>query len=132
MRHTKVCAAVAAVLCSALATESVRAAPGGKDDSARLRKALTVNGILRHEKAFQAIARRSGGIRAAGTVGYDRSVDYVTRELRRSATRSSCSSSHFRSSRSWATPPSFGTPLARAPSRPVPSSAPARTRAMVT
>jgi hypothetical protein len=29
---------------------------------------------VKHERAFQEIANRSGGIRAAGTAGYNRSV----------------------------------------------------------
>ena len=33
-----------------------------RGDEARLRQALTVEGILKHERALQAIANRSGGI----------------------------------------------------------------------
>jgi hypothetical protein len=36
-----------------------------------LRKAVTVNGILRHERAFQAIANANMGTRVSGTAGYD-------------------------------------------------------------
>ena len=42
-----------------------------------LRNAVTVNGILQHERAFQRIANDNGGTRASGTPGYDASADYV-------------------------------------------------------
>jgi Zn-dependent M28 family amino/carboxypeptidase len=47
----------------------------------RLRDALTVNGILRHERALQFIANASGGTRASGTPGFEASADYVKRQL---------------------------------------------------
>jgi Zn-dependent M28 family amino/carboxypeptidase len=46
-----------------------------------LRKAVTVNGILRHERAFQAIANANVGTRVSGTAGYDQSAEYVKRQL---------------------------------------------------
>ena len=49
----------------------------------KLRQAVTVNGILQHERAFQRIANQNGGTRASGTPGYDASVDYVAQRLRR-------------------------------------------------
>jgi len=49
----------------------------------RLREAVTVNGILQHERAFQRIANQNGGTRASGTPGYDASVRYVAQRLRR-------------------------------------------------
>ncbi len=50
--------------------------------SARLRSAVTVSGLMQHERRFQAIAEENGGNRAAGTPGYDASAAYVARELR--------------------------------------------------
>ena len=47
----------------------------------RLREAVTVNGILGHERAFQRIANRNGGTRASGTSGYDASAAYVKGRL---------------------------------------------------
>lgn len=47
----------------------------------KLRKAVTVNGILKHERALQRIANNNGGSRAAGTPGYDASVEYVIDKL---------------------------------------------------
>ncbi|MFD0203726.1 MULTISPECIES: M28 family metallopeptidase [Saccharothrix] len=47
-----------------------------------LTKNVTANGVHRHLIAFQRIADRNGGNRAAGTSGYDASVDYVAGKLR--------------------------------------------------
>lgn len=67
---------------SALAVAQASPAAAAERDEVRLRKALTVDNILKHERAFQEIATRSGGNRAAGTVGYDRSARYVADQLR--------------------------------------------------
>ena len=50
-------------------------------DTERLRRGVTVNGILQHERAFQAIANANGGTRASGTPGYDASLAYVKARL---------------------------------------------------
>jgi len=47
----------------------------------KLRKAVTVSGILRHERALQRIANQNDGTRASGTPGYQASVDYVVRKM---------------------------------------------------
>ncbi|HYN16848.1 MAG TPA: M20/M25/M40 family metallo-hydrolase, partial [Actinomycetes bacterium] len=47
----------------------------------RLRNAVTVSGILAHERIFQRIANQNGGTRASGTPGYDASAAYVKRRL---------------------------------------------------
>ena len=47
----------------------------------KLLECVTVDGVLEHEKAFQAIADANGGNRAAGLPGYDASVDYVVETL---------------------------------------------------
>ncbi len=52
-----------------------------KVNSAALRDAVTVDGIRDHLQAFQAIADANGGTRAAGTPGYDASVEYVAATL---------------------------------------------------
>src|SRR6187551_3840411 len=57
------------------------AAPTATDTSA-LRNAVTVNGILKHEKALQQIANANDGTRASGTPGFDASRDYVAGKLR--------------------------------------------------
>src|SRR5829696_8649408 len=46
-----------------------------------LRAAVTMDGIRSHLAALQAVADRHGGNRAAGTPGYDASVDYVVGQL---------------------------------------------------
>jgi hypothetical protein len=51
-------------------------------DSAKLREAVTLKNIHKHQQALQDIASANGGTRASGTPGYDRSVDYVVRKLR--------------------------------------------------
>jgi Zn-dependent M28 family amino/carboxypeptidase len=55
-------------------------------DTTALRNAVTVKGILAHENAFQKIATRNkvDGVatRAAGTPGYEASVEYVAGKLR--------------------------------------------------
>ena len=50
-------------------------------NTARLRKAVTVNGILAHERALQRIANRNDGTRASGTPGFRQSADYVKGQL---------------------------------------------------
>jgi hypothetical protein len=46
--------------------------------SKKLRAAVTVDGILEHQRAFQRIATFTGGNRLSGTQGYDASARYVT------------------------------------------------------
>ena len=50
-------------------------------DSSQLTGAVTAEGILQHEREFQAIADANGGTRASGTPGYDASADYVVEQL---------------------------------------------------
>jgi Zn-dependent M28 family amino/carboxypeptidase len=42
-----------------------------------LLECITLDGVRSHQAAFQAIADANGGTRAAGTTGYDASIDYV-------------------------------------------------------
>ena len=51
--------------------------------SAELRAAVTTKGILKHMRKLQGIANANGGIRAAGTPGFDASANYVARKLDR-------------------------------------------------
>jgi Zn-dependent M28 family amino/carboxypeptidase len=76
------CLAAGAVL-SLLAVAEPAAAQLTEVNSQRLRSAVTVNGILQHERAFQTIANMNGGTRASGTAGYEASVDYVAARLER-------------------------------------------------
>lgn len=50
-------------------------------NTSRLRDAVTVGGILSHERVFQRIANNNEGTRASGTTGYKQSVNYVERTL---------------------------------------------------
>jgi Zn-dependent M28 family amino/carboxypeptidase len=50
-------------------------------DTTSLEQAVTVDGILEHLVALQAIADANGGTRASGTPGYEASVDYVVSQL---------------------------------------------------
>jgi hypothetical protein len=50
--------------------------------SAHLLDAAASEGAIRHLRALQDIASVSGGNRAAGTPGYDRSAEYVTERLK--------------------------------------------------
>lgn len=55
----------------------------GGPSTAKLLKAVTVSGILQHERALQRIANNNGGTRASGTPGYDASAAYVSDQLRK-------------------------------------------------
>lgn len=52
-------------------------------DTAKLLKAVTVSGILQHERVLQRIANKNGGTRASGTPGFDASAAYVSDQLRK-------------------------------------------------
>jgi Zn-dependent M28 family amino/carboxypeptidase len=54
-----------------------------KVNSGKLRKGVTLDGILEHERALQDIAIANEDNRAATTPGYDASVAYVQRRLQR-------------------------------------------------
>jgi Zn-dependent M28 family amino/carboxypeptidase len=47
----------------------------------KLANAVTVNGIIRHERALANIAERNGGTRVSGSPGFDKSRDYVVGQL---------------------------------------------------
>ncbi len=76
-------AALVTSLIAATMIVPVSAATAAVDDvnTTKLTKAVTVNGILTHERALQRIANANGGTRASGTPGYEASVKYVKSEL---------------------------------------------------
>ena len=47
----------------------------------KLLECVTLEGVREHQAAFQAIANANGGTRAAGTPGYDASVEYVVERM---------------------------------------------------
>jgi Zn-dependent M28 family amino/carboxypeptidase len=51
-------------------------------DTTVLRNAVSVERIIKHERAFQKIADSNGGTRVTGTQGYDASAAYVEGKLR--------------------------------------------------
>lgn len=47
----------------------------------KLLECVTLEGVRKHQAAFQAIADANGGTRAAGTPGYEQSVNYVVEKM---------------------------------------------------
>ncbi|WP_010147637.1 M28 family peptidase [Serinicoccus profundi] len=88
-RRTLGAAAAAALITTSLVAVPSGAAPAGKTgcDSrtnntyAKLLECVTLDGVLEHMEAFQAIADAHGGNRASDTPGYQASVDYVVETL---------------------------------------------------
>ena len=81
MRKLTIAAVVAATLGATLLPGiNVPAAVGTNTQA--LREAVTVSGIMQHQRRFQAIADANGDTRASGTPGYDASANYVARRLR--------------------------------------------------
>ncbi|EWY41201.1 aminopeptidase Y [Skermanella stibiiresistens SB22] len=77
-------AALAGALClSALPGLAADLKSTDLDSTAALREAVTIDGVMDHLRAFQAIADANGGNRAAGRPGYDRSADHVAALLER-------------------------------------------------
>ena len=51
------------------------------DTFEKLMECVTLSGVREHQAALQAIADDNGGIRAAGTPGYEDSVEYVVQKM---------------------------------------------------
>jgi len=71
----------AALVAAALTLSGVAAASAAERNAAPLVRAVTLDGIMRHLKAFQRIADRHGGNRSVGTFGYFASFRYVSLAL---------------------------------------------------
>jgi Zn-dependent M28 family amino/carboxypeptidase len=74
-----------AIPAAALLLVTLAATPAAAVDtvnSKKLRDAVTVGGILGHERALQRIANTNGGTRASGTPGYAASAAYVKNTLK--------------------------------------------------
>jgi len=68
----------AVVVCVALVAGSMPAsADPNNNNSQKLRRAVTVEGILEHEEALQGFADDAAGNRLSGAPGHDASVEYV-------------------------------------------------------
>jgi Zn-dependent M28 family amino/carboxypeptidase len=72
-----------AVVCAGLAILVLAPSAFALDEvnTKKLRNAVTVNGILGHERALQQIANLNGGTRASGTPGFQASLNYVKGRL---------------------------------------------------
>jgi Zn-dependent M28 family amino/carboxypeptidase len=75
-------AAALALVAAPIASAGPSAEPEGPALAKKLVKAVSANGVNRHLIAFQRLSDRNGGSRAAGTPGYDASVEYVAGKLR--------------------------------------------------
>ena len=69
LRPIRLLVALAVLACVAIAPAATTAA---SDPAAQMRKIITVKGMLKHENALQQIADQNGGVRTAGTPGFDR------------------------------------------------------------
>jgi Zn-dependent M28 family amino/carboxypeptidase len=87
MHHRRV--AVVGALAASLAFTSSASADLDEVNTKKLRKGVTVNGILQHEKALQQIANANGGTRASGTPGYEASLAYVQERLKKAGYKTS-------------------------------------------
>jgi Zn-dependent M28 family amino/carboxypeptidase len=72
---------LAGLVVVAVAVPSTAATAVDDVNTRKLERAVTVNGILQHERVFQRIANNNGGNRASGTPGYDASAAYVAQRL---------------------------------------------------
>ncbi|WP_033436858.1 M28 family metallopeptidase [Saccharothrix sp. NRRL B-16314] len=84
IRRAAILAASASLALVAVPVGNVASAAGldGPKLAKNLTKNVTLEGVNRHLIAFQRIADRNDGNRAAGTTGYDASVEYVAGKLR--------------------------------------------------
>jgi Zn-dependent M28 family amino/carboxypeptidase len=74
---------IAASLAYAPTTTAAPASCNNRNNNthAKLLECVTVEGVREHQAAFQQIANANGGTRAAGTPGYEESVDYVVEKM---------------------------------------------------
>ena len=79
----KIALAVTGVLLSVGLLSPLQASAIDHVNTSKLRKAVTVSGILQHERALQRIANNNDGTRASGTPGYKASANYVVKKLRK-------------------------------------------------
>ncbi|MGW4462226.1 M28 family metallopeptidase [Micromonospora sp. NPDC004704] len=88
-RRRLLAAGTAMVLGVVVAAPPAQATGGGSGafQSWLVRKAVTANGVLHHLKELQKISDRNGGNRASGSPGYNKSVDYAEKVLRKAGYR---------------------------------------------
>jgi Zn-dependent M28 family amino/carboxypeptidase len=73
--------AVGAPVASAAPPTAAICEARANDNLKKLLECVTLEGVREHQAAFQAIANANGGTRAAGTPGYEDSVDYVVERM---------------------------------------------------
>src|SRR5687768_7536315 len=78
-KQARALAVLAVAVCALIVAQAVPSAT--PIDSAALREAVTVAGIMEHQQAFQAIADVNEDTRVAGSMGYDDSLEYVRSQL---------------------------------------------------
>lgn len=66
---------------SALSADDASCETRVNNTQEKLLQCVTLNGVRRHQAALQAIADANGGVRAAGTPGYDQSVAYIVDKM---------------------------------------------------
>jgi Zn-dependent M28 family amino/carboxypeptidase len=81
MRKPVIITVVATAAALLLPTQAAQAVD--EINTKRLRDAVTVNGILGHQRALQRIATANNGTRASGTPGFEASLNYVKGELKK-------------------------------------------------
>ncbi|MHA7304356.1 M28 family peptidase [Arthrobacter sp. TMN-49] len=74
---------VAGVVVAAMLVPVTAASAVDDVNTNKLRKSVTVSGILAHERVLQRIANNNDGTRASGTPGYAASADYVKKQLKK-------------------------------------------------
>lgn len=74
---------VAGVVVAAMLVPVTAASAVDDVNTNKLRKSVTVSGIMAHERVLQRIAKNNGGTRASGTPGYAASADYVKKQLKK-------------------------------------------------
>ena len=85
-RGARLAATAALALGGLLVPSAVQAGPAACDTRVnntheKLQECVTLAGVREHQAAFQEIADDNGGVRAAGTRGYDESVEYVVETM---------------------------------------------------
>ena len=81
MRKKSLVIQIAVLSIMAVLISSTLVSAAVKVDTSELREAVTVEGVRAHQQALQDIADANGGIRLAGTAGYDQSADYVAEKM---------------------------------------------------
>lgn len=94
-RVARACA-LGALTCGLALPAAAQAAPAEVNKTKQLRKALTVEGVRAHQKAFQEHSDANGDNRTGGSPGFEASASYVADRMRRAGLRVSSHRFTFR------------------------------------